>query len=62
MEAEQSNLQANLQGLHVVDLQANLQGQHMMDLQGNLQNNRPEIHSIEASNNTQLSDEKPKQR
>ena len=60
VEAEQSNLQvdlqANLQGLHMVDLQAILQNQCMTDLHGNLQGNRPQIHSTEASN-TQLSDE-----
>ena len=61
VEAEQSNLQAdlqaNLQGLHMADLQANLHGSSMIDLQGDLQHNQPEIHSIEASNNTQLPDE-----
>ena len=41
----------------MVDLQANLQGSSMMDLQGNL-HHQPEIHSIEASNTTQLSNEK----
>ena len=65
VEAEQSNLQvdlqANIQGLHVVDLQAILQDQCVTDLHGNLQGTRPQIHSIEASN-TQLSDEKLKQR
>ena len=45
-----TDLQANLQGLHMVDLQANLQGSNMMDLQENLQHNWPQIHSIEASN------------
>ena len=67
-QAEQSNLQAthatdlqaNLQGLNMADLQANLQG--VMDLQGNLQHNQPQIHSIEASDNTKLSDEEPRQR
>ena len=45
----------------MVDLQTNLQ--NVMDLQGNLQVNQPEIHSIEASNNTQLPDENlPRQR
>ena len=64
VEAEQSNLQAdlqaNLQGLHMADLQANLHGSSMIDLQGDLQHNQPEIHSIEASNNTQLPDEEHK--
>ena len=62
VEAEWSNLQvdlqANLQGLHMADLQTNLQ--NLMDLQGNL-HNQPEIHSIEASDNTQLTDEKLRQ-
>ena len=64
VEAEHSNLQAdlqaNLQGLHVVDLQANLHGQCMMDLQCNLQGKQPQIHSIEASN-TQLTDVRQRQ-
>ena len=58
-----SYLQANLQGLHMVDLQANLQGLHVADLQENLQHNQPQIHSIKACTElTQLSDEEPRQR
>ena len=52
MEAERSNLQADLQD--VADLQKNLQRQC------NLQGNQPQIYSIEA--NTSLSDEKLKHR
>ena len=66
-QAEQSNLkatdlQAPLQGLHMADLQANLQGLPVADLQENLQHNLPQIHSIEACTETQLSDAKPRQR
>ena len=59
VEAERSNLQADLQGSHLSNLQANLQC--MMDLQSNLQHNQLQIYSIEALN-TQLSDKKQKQR